>query len=164
MKMKLLYIIPVFLSVIFCGIILADEEIGLDVYLPPHHSLYSPNEKYKCVTERSADGELKLFLYSSYKDSKTLVCSTMRTLGVAWAPNSKWMAVMNNYAASETSVLIFELDEKTPVLLYQTPFLKGDAYSWEVESWNTHAKTVTLKRTGKESQRSLAEVVSLERK
>ena len=105
----------------------------------------SPNAKLKCWTDALPEGGVKLWLQREGED-KILLWSSMRSVGVNWSPNSRWLAVLDNYMAGESAVLIFDCDQRTNPLVYQTPFSRSEQDSWSVVSWNVAKKEVALLR------------------
>ena len=113
--------------------------------LVPGEVVKSPNSKLECWTESLPEGGVKLWLQRDGED-KMLLWSSMRSIGVNWSPNSRWLAVLDNYMAGESAVLIFDSDQKTIPLVYQTPFSQSEQDSWSVVSWNVANKEVALFR------------------
>lgn len=107
----------------------------------------SPNGKFECFASNQEEGGVNLFirLVSDAPSAKHL-WSTIRSLGIAWSPNSRWLAVMDHYLASESAVLIFDCQQEGYPLVYQTPISKTEQDSWDVVGWDVDKKQVILER------------------
>jgi len=125
-------------------------------YLPPGIAIQSPNGAYECWSERGKDGEMALFIRERAKSERSLLYSTMRTLGVAWSPNSRWLAVEDNAAATESVILIFDIGQRKFPLIYQSPVSRDSQDSWEVVKWGK--ARVRLKKTTRGGKESFKEI------
>lgn len=123
----------------------SDEQIA--AYIKPGLVVLSPDKKYKCWTEKQEDGGIMLKVRPNVDDSKvTNVWTSYRNLGVEWSPNSRWLAVGDNFLAAERAILIFDFSQSDHPLVYQTPISDRDQDSWWLLSWKVDKLQLKLKR------------------
>ena len=81
-----------------------------------------------------------------------------------WSPDSHWLAVSDNYLATESAILIFDMEQKDYPLIYQTPQSKLSQDSWDLIEWNIEKKQIRLKRNRRFSKDIYFETVTLSEK
>lgn len=126
------------------GILNADDDPIAEnsaVILESGKEIASPDGKFTCFRLRD-DAETSLLI----KGKREPLWKTVRTLGVSWSPNSRWLAVNDNYAATESTVLIFDMAAKNHPVIFQTPISKTEQDAWSVVGWNVKNGEVILER------------------
>lgn len=144
--MKTLNLSIVLLLMVFSSMLCASDKEYSD-YLRPGDKVFSPNKRFVCWTEVVDDGGVALYLNDVTKKNRpVLLWKSIRSLGVEWSPNSKWLAVGDNYLAAERAILVFDLEQPSIPLIYQTPFSTTEQDMWFVRSWDGGQRKIKLER------------------
>lgn len=105
--------------------------------------LTAPNSLYSCWIDYSGPDRNILYLRI---DSKTVldVWHCVRSLGVSWSPDSKYLAIEDYLDGLGTAVLVFRISAslKSVSLIFQTPYSNSVFVHYQIESW--------VKRRGKD--------------
>ncbi len=114
--------------------------------LRPGEVVKSPDRNLRCWTEALPEGGVVLWLQGQ-GEKKVSIRSSLRSVGVFWSPNSRWLAVSDNYLAAEAAILIYDCSQATSPLVYQTPLSTTEQDIWSVVGWNVAKKEVVLSRS-----------------
>lgn len=137
-----------FITFIVCLIGMAARAGTLEERNPlrPGEVVKSPDRNFQCWTEALSEGGVVLWL-QGVGEKKVLIRSSLRSVGVCWSPDSRWLAVSDNYMAAEAAILIYDCSQATRPLVYQTPLSTTDQDIWAVVRWNVAKKEVVLSRS-----------------
>ncbi len=125
----------------------AGEKINFADYLPPDTKVSSPDGSMVtwCVGEGKNEDDFENVIYAQRKGSLPIrLCSNIRTFGVMWCPDSRFLAVGDNFAAGERQILVFDMEQKEFPLIYAAPMSKHSSNGWNVKSWQSDRRLVTL--------------------
>src|SRR5712691_4447498 len=124
-----------------CAVEVRPTDVPASVYLPPKKMIYSPNGEVSCFTRNLSSGQT---LYLRRGNSETPLYTTTRNLGVTWAPNSKWLAISDNYAAGENRIIVYDVSRNEPTAIAETSV--GEA--WMIVRWDVPNKTLLVQSFG----------------
>ena len=152
--MKTLLLLIVF---VFCLHIDASGE-SIEQPLGRKDVAMSPNKMGACYMD--FDGKDWNFLILKTNLNKVLLWKCVRSVGVSWSPNSRYLAVEDYLVRLSSVVLIFRVDLKAGAssLIYQTPYSDSIFEKYHIVKWSKDGDSISLQRempTGSTSQETI---------
>lgn len=120
---------------VLCTYALAQEE-SIAKSLGKGDVAKSPNGRASCFVDYSGKdwNEIKLRFF----DGKTqTIWKSVRSVGVLWSPNEKYLVIEDYLDRIATAVLIFKIDQesKKADLIYQTPYSNSVFVQYHPLAW-----------------------------
>jgi hypothetical protein len=112
------------------------KSLGKDDYLE------SPNHKLRAICEFPSDDENSLYLTT--KTDKQRIWKFVRSIGVFWTPDSKYLIVNDYLLRDMNAILVFKIDEGKARLIYQTPYSNSILDKFYPLAFDTNHAVLTI--------------------